>query len=67
MAGDAPGQVWHQRVAGALESGLSGDEIVDALTALVPTIGIDRTMAVAPRLAEALGYDVDLALERLGD
>ena len=57
---------WQQRVSDALESGLSEDEIVAALTELAPIIGIDRVVAVAPALAMALGYDVDAALERLG-
>ncbi|HZW00297.1 MAG TPA: carboxymuconolactone decarboxylase family protein [Candidatus Deferrimicrobium sp.] len=59
--------VWQQRVNEALESGLSFEEIVEALTALAPTIGIDRAVAVAPELARALGYDIDAALERLDD
>jgi alkylhydroperoxidase/carboxymuconolactone decarboxylase family protein YurZ len=57
--------VWRQRVSDALEGGLSGDEIVEALTALAPTLGIDRIVAVAPDVARALDYDVDAALERL--
>ena len=57
--------IWQQRVNDALESGLNADEIVDALTALAPTIGIDRAVAVAPALARALGFDIDAALERL--
>ena len=63
-AGNA-GPVWQQRVSEALESGLSFEEIVEALTALAPTIGIDRAVAVTPELARALGYDIDDALERL--
>jgi alkylhydroperoxidase/carboxymuconolactone decarboxylase family protein YurZ len=65
MACGTSGPVWLQRVSDALESGLSSDEIVDALTTLAPTIGIDRVVAVAPDLAHALGFDVDAALERL--
>jgi 4-carboxymuconolactone decarboxylase len=64
MAGSSA-PVWQQRVSDALESGLGFDEIVEALTVLAPTIGIDRVVAVAPELARALGYDIDAALERL--
>ena len=67
MTSGTAGPVWQQRVSEALESGLSFEEIVEALTALAPTIGIDRTVAVAPELARALGYDIDAALERLDD
>jgi alkylhydroperoxidase/carboxymuconolactone decarboxylase family protein YurZ len=35
------------------------DEIVGVLLAIAPAIGHARTVAVAPRLALALGYDVD--------
>jgi 2-keto-3-deoxy-L-rhamnonate aldolase RhmA len=51
----------HGRPTPVIES----EEIVEALTALAPTIGIDRAVAVAPDLARALGYDIDDALERL--
>ncbi len=64
MAGtSAP--IWQQRVSDALESGLDFDGIVEALTALAPTLGMDRLVAIAPELARALGYDIDAALERL--
>jgi alkylhydroperoxidase/carboxymuconolactone decarboxylase family protein YurZ len=64
MAGSSAA-MWQQRVSDALESGLGFDEIVEALTALAPIIGLDRVVAVAPELARALGYDIDAALERL--
>jgi alkylhydroperoxidase/carboxymuconolactone decarboxylase family protein YurZ len=67
MTAGMAGPVWQQRVTEALESGLGFDDIVEALTALAPTIGIDRAVAIAPELARALGYDIDAALERLDD
>lgn len=67
MTAGSAGPVWQQRVTEALESGLSFAEIVEALTALTPTIGIDRAVAVAPELARALGYDIDAALELLDE
>lgn len=42
------------RAAGATE-----EEIVGALVAIGPAIGFARLVAVAPRLALAIGYDVD--------
>jgi hypothetical protein len=64
MAGSSA-PVWQQRVSDALESGLDFDDVVEALTALAPTLGIDRMVAIAPELARALGYDIDAALEHL--
>lgn len=65
IAAGSAGPIWQQRVGSALDAGLSFDEIVAALLALAPTIGIERVVEVAPDLARALGYDVDAALERL--
>jgi 4-carboxymuconolactone decarboxylase len=42
------------RAAGATE-----EEIVGALLAVGPAIGFARLVAVAPRLALAIGYDID--------
>ena len=39
--------------------GASPDEILGVLLAVAPAIGHARTVAVAPRLALALGYDVE--------
>jgi alkylhydroperoxidase/carboxymuconolactone decarboxylase family protein YurZ len=64
MAGSST-PMWQQRVSDALENGLDFDDIVEALTTLAPTLGIDRVVAIAPELARALGYDIDAALERL--
>jgi alkylhydroperoxidase/carboxymuconolactone decarboxylase family protein YurZ len=43
----------------AYRAGATEDEIVGVLLAVAPAIGHARTVAVAPRLALALGYDVD--------
>jgi len=58
-------RMWHQRVEEALDAGLTFDEIVGCLVVLAPRIGIERTVAVAPELAAALGYPLDDALESL--
>jgi 4-carboxymuconolactone decarboxylase len=47
-----------------LRSGASMEEIVGVLVAVMPSIGADRVVSAAPKLALALGYDVDEALER---
>jgi hypothetical protein len=43
----------------ARAAGADDDEIVGALVAVGPAIGFARLVAVAPRLALAIGYDVD--------
>lgn len=65
MGAGMAGPLLQQRVADALSAGVSFDEIVAALIALAPTIGIERTVALAPEVALALDYDIDAALERL--
>jgi len=42
----------------AIQAGATEDEIVGVLLAIAPAVGQARTVAVAPRLALALGYDV---------
>ena len=50
-------------VDAALDAGLTADEIVDVLLRVMPTSGIPRAVGEAPKLAAALGYDIDAALE----
>jgi len=49
----------------ALAAGASSDEIVASLEAVTPVTGAARVAQCAPKVALALGYDVDDALERL--
>ena len=48
----------------ALAAGASSDEIVASLEAVTPVTGAARVVQCAPKMALALGYDVDAALER---
>jgi len=43
--------------------GATPEEIVAVLAAVAPTVGVDRSVAEAPKLGLALGYDVDDALD----
>jgi 4-carboxymuconolactone decarboxylase len=43
----------------ALQAGASEPEIVDVLVTVGPAVGLARVVAAAPRLADALGYDID--------
>jgi alkylhydroperoxidase/carboxymuconolactone decarboxylase family protein YurZ len=51
-------------VTRALAAGASSDEIVASLEAVTPVTGAARVVQCAPKVALALGYDVDAALER---
>ena len=60
---DAPTPAYQWSVEAAFEANVSADEIVDTLIAVLPSAGVPRVTAAAPRLALALGYDVDDAIE----
>jgi 4-carboxymuconolactone decarboxylase len=47
----------------ALAAGATADEIVGTVIAVMPLIGTARAVKAAPRIALALGYDIDEALE----
>ena len=47
----------------AASAGASAAEIVDVLVGVIPVVGLPRVVAAAPKLALALGYDLDDALE----
>ena len=48
----------------AVDAGASAAEMVDALVGIVPVVGIPCVVAAAPKLALALGYDTDEALDQ---
>lgn len=50
-------------VNAALRAGASQEEIVGALIAVLPTVGVARVVTAAPDLGLAMGYDVSEALE----
>jgi 4-carboxymuconolactone decarboxylase len=43
----------------AIRAGATESEIVEVLVAIGPVVGFARVVAAAPRLATALGYDLD--------
>jgi 4-carboxymuconolactone decarboxylase len=65
VAVDASGSSFQHCVSLALAAGATKDEIVATLEAVTPVTGAARVVGCAPRLALALGYDVEDALERL--
>ena len=51
----------------ALAAGASEDEIADVLLAIAPVAGLGRVVSAAPKVATALEYDVEAALEESDD
>jgi 4-carboxymuconolactone decarboxylase len=51
----------------ALAAGASVDDVVDTLKVVARAVGLARVVCAAPRLALAVGYDIDTALETLDD
>jgi alkylhydroperoxidase/carboxymuconolactone decarboxylase family protein YurZ len=64
VAVDASLASFQHVVAHALAAGATSDEIVASLEAVTPVTGAARVVQCAPKIALALGYDVDAALEQ---
>lgn len=60
---DAPTKTFKSLVDSALQAGATSEEVVGALLAVAPAAGGPRVVTVAPKIALALGYDVDAAFE----
>ena len=43
----------------AIEAGATESEIVGVLIAVAPAVGVARVVSTAPRLATAIGYDLE--------
>ena len=65
IAVDAAAASFQHAVALAMAAGATSAEIVASLEAVTPVTGAARVVQCAPKVALALGYDVDAALERL--
>ena len=63
VVSDAAAPAYMNCVEAALRAGVSYDEIVGVLIAVLPLVGIARVVSAAPNLGLALGYDVGEALE----
>jgi alkylhydroperoxidase/carboxymuconolactone decarboxylase family protein YurZ len=51
----------------ALAAGASEDEVIDVLLAIAPVAGLGRLVSAVSGVADALGYDVETALEKRDD
>ena len=60
-----PSYMW--AIDAAEEVGVSRDEIVGTLIAVLPIVGAARVVSAAPSLGLAIGYDITEALETLED
>ncbi len=65
IAVDAAPSSFQHAVSLALAAGATSNEIVATLEAVTPVTGTARVVLCAPKLALALGYDVEEALEEL--
>lgn len=63
VAVDAAPQSYASCVEAARCEGASCEEIVGVLVALIPVLGPPRIVSAAPKLALAIGYDLEAALE----
>jgi alkylhydroperoxidase/carboxymuconolactone decarboxylase family protein YurZ len=66
VALDAAPPSYMASVEEGLGAGLTREEIVGVLVALMPVVGVARVVSAAPKLGLAVGYDVAHALEELG-
>jgi alkylhydroperoxidase/carboxymuconolactone decarboxylase family protein YurZ len=64
IAVDAAPSSFQRAVTHGIASGASPDEIVATLEAVTPVTGAAQVVRCAQKLALALGYDVDAALEQ---
>ncbi len=67
IAVNATPPAYMNAVEAALRAGLSNEQIVGTLIALLPTIGVPSAVSAAPNLGLALGYDVHEGLELLDE
>jgi len=64
IAVDAAPYSFQHAISLALAAGATSDDVVATLAAVTPVTGAARVVQCAPKVALALGYDVDAALER---
>ncbi|HSC90222.1 MAG TPA: hypothetical protein VLB86_01060 [Gaiellaceae bacterium] len=65
IALDAPPPSYMEAIEEARRWGASSDEITGCLIAVLPGVGVARVVSAAPKVALALGYDVEAALEHV--
>ena len=63
IASDAAPASYQWNTSMALASGVTVDEIVGALIAVAPIVGVAKVVSAAQGIALAIGYDIDADLE----
>jgi 4-carboxymuconolactone decarboxylase len=63
IAMDAAPPSYMSAASDALDAGITMEEIVGTLIAVMPVVGVPRVVSAAPKLGLALGYDVSEAFE----
>lgn len=66
IALDAPPSSYRTAVEAALMAGAQLDDLLAVLIAVAGPVGSARVISAAPRIALAAGYDVEAALEGVG-
>ncbi|MGZ3586221.1 MAG: carboxymuconolactone decarboxylase family protein [Candidatus Limnocylindrales bacterium] len=64
IAAGGPQSAFDAVVSRARDAGATVNQLVEALMSAAPLVGSAHVVAAAPKLATAVGYDVDFALER---
>jgi alkylhydroperoxidase/carboxymuconolactone decarboxylase family protein YurZ len=67
LALDATPACYVSVVEDAIDSGAGSDEIVGTLLTVGDVIGMARLVSAAPKLALAVGFDIDAALEQTSE
>ncbi len=67
MALDGAAQTFRWTIGDALAAGVTPDEVVELVLSVAPLVGAARIANTAPKVALALGYDLDEALEMIED
>jgi alkylhydroperoxidase/carboxymuconolactone decarboxylase family protein YurZ len=67
VAMDGPAPAFEHATSSAMAAGASAEDVVGVLTASAPIVGAAHVVAAAPRIARALGYDIDARLEGFDD
>ena len=64
VAVDAAPTSYLEAIESARRHRATSEEIVGCLIAVLPSVGVARVISAAPKVGLALGYDLELALER---
>lgn len=63
VARDGSAETFRWTIDDALRAGASDEEVVGVLLAVAPLVGVARVSTTASKVALALDYDIDAALE----